>query len=90
MGFLTYTILGGYMNESFFDRVEAKTKVSKDTIINLARKLQEGNFKNKDTLNEIIDELSDITGKEVSDEKREKIINTIVNDKVPKDIEKYV
>lgn len=78
------------MNEGFFDKVEAKTKVNKDTIVKLARKLQEGNFKNKEVLNEIIDELSDITGKEVSNEKRDKIINTIVNDKVPKDIEKYV
>lgn len=78
------------MNESLFDRIEKKTKVSKDTIVNLARKLQEGNFKDENTLREIIHELSDITGKEVSAEKENKIIETIVNDKVPKDIEKYV
>lgn len=78
------------MNESFFDRLEKKTSVNKDTIIGLARKLQEGNFKDETTLKEIIHELSDITGREVSEEKERKIIETIVNDKVPNDLEKYV
>ncbi len=78
------------MNDNLFNRITEKTNVDKDTIVGLARKLQEGNFKNKDTLREIIHELSDITGKEVSEEKENKIIDMIVNDKVPKDLEKYV
>ena len=78
------------MNESFFNRLEEKTHVNRDTILGLARKLQEGNFKDENTLKEIILELSDITGREVSVEKERKIIDAIVNDKVPKDIEKYV
>ncbi|MCI7333163.1 MAG: stage VI sporulation protein F [Mollicutes bacterium] len=78
------------MNDNLFNRITEKTNVDKDTIIGLARKLQEGNFKNKDTLREIIHELSDITGKEVSEEKENKIIDMIINDKVPKDLEKYV
>ena len=53
--FQAYITLGGkYMNESFFEKIEAKTKVNKDTIIGLAKKLQEGNFKNENTLKEII------------------------------------
>ncbi|MDY6071457.1 MAG: stage VI sporulation protein F [Bacilli bacterium] len=78
------------MNDNLFNRITEKTKVDKDTIIGLARKLQEGDFKNKDTLREIIHELSDITGKEVSEEKENKIIDMIINDKVPKNLEKYV
>lgn len=78
------------MNDNLFNRITEKTNVDKDTIIDLARKLQEGDFKNKDTLREIIHELSDITGKEVSEEKENKIIDMIINDKVPKDLEKYV
>ena len=70
--------------------IQSKTNVDKDTIISLAKKLQQGDYKNEDTLKEIIHELSTITGREVSEEKEEKIINMIVNDKVPKDIEKYV
>ncbi len=78
------------MNDNFFNRIEEKTNVSKDTIIDLARKLQQGNFKDENTLRDIIHELSDITGKEVSEEKENKIINMIVNDKVPKDLDKYI
>ena len=78
------------MNDNLFNRITEKTNVDKDTIIGLARKLQEGNFKDRSTLKEIIHELSDITGKEVSEEKENKIIDMIVNDKVPKDLEKYV
>ena len=62
--------------------------MDKDTILSLAEKLQKGNMKNKDTLNEIIDTLSNLTGKKVSDEKKEKIINKIVNDEVPKNVDK--
>ena len=78
------------MNESLFDRIEKKTKVNKETIINLARKLQEGDYKNTNTLREIIHELSSITGKSVSEEKENKIIEMIVNDKVPNNLDKYV
>ncbi len=78
------------MNDNLFNRITEKTNVDKDTIIGLARKLQEGNFKDRNTLKDIIHELSDITGKEVSEEKENKIIDMIVNDKVPKDLEKYV
>lgn len=78
------------MNDNFFDRIEEKTKVNKETIIDLARKLQQGNFKDENTLREIIHELSDITGKDVSKEKENKIISMIVNDKVPSNLDKYI
>ena len=78
------------MNDKLFNRIESKTKVNKDTISALARKLQDGDFKNENTIKEIIGELSAITGKEVSEEKERKIIDMIVNDKVPKDIDRYV
>ncbi len=76
------------MNDNLFQKVEKKTRVSKNTIIDLANKLSNGNMKDKDTLIEVIDELSALTGREVTDEKKNKIINAIINDKVPNDIDK--
>ena len=76
------------MDNSFWNKVESKTNVSKDNIIELAQKLANGNMKDEKTLNEVIDTLSSLTGKSVSDEKREKIINKIVKDKVPKNVDK--
>lgn len=76
------------MNDNLFKRVENKTNVNKETILGLANKLSNGNMKNRDTLMEVINELSAITGRNVSEEKKQKIINAIVNDKVPKDVDK--
>ena len=76
------------MNDSLFKRVENKTNINKETIMGLANKLQNGNMKNKDTLLEVINELSILTGRQVSDEKKEKIVNAIINDKVPNDVDK--
>lgn len=74
--------------EDFFNKVEKKTKVNKDTIIGLAKKLQDGNMKDENTLREVISTLSAMTGKSVSKEQEDKIIHTIVSDKVPKNIDK--
>ena len=76
--------------EDLFDRIEKKTNVNKDTIINLARKLQDGDFKNEENLRSIIEEIGAITGKEVSKEKEDKIVEMVINDKVPSNIDKYV
>lgn len=74
--------------DSFFNKIEKKTKVGKDTILNLASKLQQSDLKNEATLREIIQELGTMTGKEVSKEKEDKIVSAVVNDKIPKDIDK--
>ena len=76
------------LSDDFFQKVEEKTNVNKETIISLAQKLQNGNMKDKNTIKEIIDVLSEITGKKVSKEKEDKIISKIVNNEVPKDVDK--
>ena len=76
------------MNDNLFQKVEKKTKINKSTIMDLANKLSNGNMKDKNTLLEVIDELSTLTGREVSSEKKDKIINAIINDKVPNNIDK--
>jgi len=75
------------MNDSLFKRVEKKTNINKETILSLASKLQNGNMKEKNTIMEVIDELSTLTGKTISDDKKEKIVSAIVNDQVPKNID---
>ena len=75
-------------NNDFFKKVEKKTKVDKDTIISLAKKINEGNLKDENTLREVIQKLSQITNKKVSKDKEDKIINTILDDKVPKGVDK--
>lgn len=75
--------------DNFFKKVENKTNVDKDTILTLANKLQNGNMKDETTLKEVISTLSKMTGRPVSKEQEEKIINTVMNDNVPTNIENY-
>ena len=75
-------------NDDFFKEVEKKTKVNKKTILDLAEKLNNGNMKDESTIREVIGTLSKMTGKNVSKEKEDRIIDTILKDKVPKSIDK--
>ena len=74
--------------DDFFKKVEKKTNVDKNTILSLAEKLQNGNMKDEETLREVIDTLSKMKGKKVTKEQSDKIISKIIDDKVPKDVDK--
>ncbi len=76
------------LDDSLFKKIEKKTKVDKNTIVSLAEKLQKGNMKDEKTLSEVIDTLSKMTGKKVNPELKEKIIKKVVNDDVPKNVDK--
>ena len=76
------------LNDELFKKVEKKTKIKKYTIISLAEKLNNGNMKDEKTIREVISTLSQMTGKDVSKEKEDKIVNAIIKDKVPKNVEK--
>ena len=77
-------------NDYFFKKVENKTNIDKDTILSLAEKLQDENMKNEGVLRDVIKQISTLTGREVSKEKEDKIINTILADKVPDNIDEYL
>ena len=69
-------------SDSFFKKIEKKTNVNKDTILELASKLQQGDMKDENNLREVIQELSKLTGKEVSKEKEDKIISAVKSSKL--------
>ena len=75
------------MKDSLFQKIEKKTNINKDTILSLANKLQKSDIKNEESIREIIKDISNLTGKEVSREKEEKIIEAIKNNKVPNNID---
>ena len=77
------------LNDDFFGKVKKKTNVDKESIIDLAKRLNDNNMKDENVLKGIIRDLAKLTGKSVSLEKEEKIINAIKQDKVPKNIDKF-
>jgi len=76
------------LSDNFFNKIEQKTNVDKETILSLAKQLQENDLKNEGTLRDVIQKLGDMTGKDVSSAQADKIINAVMDDKVPKDVDK--
>jgi len=74
--------------DSLFNKIEKKTNINKETILSLANRLQNNNMKDENTIRGVIQDISKLTGKEVSKEKEDKIINAIINDKIPNNIDK--
>ncbi len=77
-------------SDNFYKKVENKTNVNKDTILSLAKKIQGDNLKDESKLRDLIKEIGNIAGKNVSKEQEDKIVKAIVNDKVPKNIDKMI
>ena len=78
------------MNNNIFDKVEKKTKVKKEDILSLARSLQNKNLKDEDELRKIIKDVAKLAGKEVTQEREAKIIDAIIKDKIPKNLDKHI
>ena len=77
-------------SDNFYKKVENKTHVNKETILSLAKKIQGDNLKDENKLRDLIKEIGVIAGKNVSKEQEDKIVKAIVNDKVPKNLDKII
>lgn len=75
------------ITDSFLNKVERKTNVSKQSILDIAARLKDGNLKDENTIRGVIDELSKLTGKEVSKEQSDKIVKAVVGDQIPNNLE---
>ena len=76
-------------SDGLFNHIQQKTNVDKNTIMELARELQQNDLKNENTLRDVIRKLSQMTGRDVTAEQENKIINAVINDNVPKDVDKF-
>ena len=76
--------------DSIFRKIEAKSGVDKDTIISLADKLQHSDMKDEKVLRDLVREIGVVAGRDVSKEKEDKIVNAILKDKVPKNLDDMI
>ncbi len=76
--------------DGLFKKIEDKSGVSKDTILSLANKLQHSDMKDENVLRSFVKEVGSVAGKDVSKEKEDKIVNAILKNKVPKNIDKMI
>ena len=75
-------------SDEFFNKVEKKTNVNKETILGLAKKVQNSNMKDEKTLREVITTLSKMTGKNVTKEQSDKIVAKVIDGNVPNNLDK--
>ena len=75
------------ITDSFLNKVEKKTNVSKKSILDLASRLKDGDLKNEDTIRGVIEELSKLTGKEVTKEQSDKIVKAVIGDQIPNNLQ---
>lgn len=78
------------ITDSFLNKVEKKTNVSKQSILDIASKLKDGDLKNENTIRGVIDELSKLTGKPVSKEQSDRIVNAVIGDQIPSNLENMI
>lgn len=78
------------ITDSLLNKVEKKTNVSKQTILDLAARLKGGNLKDESTIRGVIDELAKLTGKNVSKEQSDKIVKAVVGDQIPNNLESMI
>jgi hypothetical protein len=74
------------MNNPFFDNIEKKTGVNMGELMKLAQSLQSANFKDENTVRDVIQKVSKIANKPVSKEKEEKIVKAIMKNDMPLDL----
>lgn len=76
--------------DALFKKIENKTNINKETILSIADKLQKSNMKDEKVLNELVNDLYNLTGREVDEIKKKKIIDTILKDNVPKNLDNMI
>ena len=78
------------MDEKIFDKVEEKTNVKREDIINLAKSIQVKDMNNERNLRKLIQDVAKLAGKTVSKEKEEKIIKAVKKDQVKDGLNKML
>lgn len=72
-------------NNNFFDNLEKKTNVKQQDIFNLANSVNGANFKDEQTVRNLIQQVAKLANKPVPKEKEDELVKTIVNNNMPLD-----
>jgi len=70
---------------NLFDKIQ-QAGVDKDQIFKLADSVKDANFKDEETVRQLIQQVSSIAGKPVSKDKEEQIVKAITTNNIPVDL----
>ncbi|OEH92752.1 stage VI sporulation protein F [Bacillus solimangrovi] len=72
-------------NNSFFDNIGKKTGVDMNDVFQLANSLQYANFQDEETVRQVIQQVSQLAGHPVTEDKEEQIVEALLKNNMPID-----
>lgn len=70
-----------------FSQIKNKTNLKPTEILKVANSVQNADFSDEATVRDLVKQLSDMANKPISKEKEEKLVQTITQNKLPKDLD---
>jgi predicted transcriptional regulator len=72
-------------NENVFDKIQKTANVNKESIFNLADSVKDANFKDEETVRQLVRQIAVLAGRTVSKEKEDQIVKAVVTNNMPLD-----
>lgn len=74
-------------SRKIFNKIEQQSNLSVEEIYRIANSIQHADFSDEQTVRQIVRNLSNMANRSISQEKEDKIVQSIVNHRMPTDIE---
>ncbi|WP_102345764.1 stage VI sporulation protein F [Bacillus sp. Marseille-P3661] len=74
-----------FIPKSLFDKIETKTNIKSEDIINVADSIKDANLQDEETVRLLVKQLSSLANVPVSQDKEDSIVDAIINQKRPLD-----
>lgn len=71
----------------FFDKIEKKANVNRNEIFKVAESVKDANFKDDATVRKLVRQIAAMTGRTVTKEKEDKIVQAIITNNMPLDFQ---
>lgn len=71
--------------KNMFDKIQEKSNINPDEIYKVADSVKNADFSDEQTVRNLIRQLSNMANKPISKEKEDKIVESIIKNKIPLD-----
>ncbi|SEN42547.1 Stage VI sporulation protein F [Amphibacillus marinus] len=72
--------------KALFDQIQNKANIQPDEIFKVAHSVQNADFSDEGTVRDLVQQLSHLANKPIPKQKEDKLVQTIVNNNLPKDL----
>ncbi|MDL4840793.1 stage VI sporulation protein F [Aquibacillus rhizosphaerae] len=72
--------------KNMFDQIQKKSSINPEEILKVANSVQNADFSDEKTVRKLVKQLAQMADKPISKEKEDKIVKSIVSNKMPADM----